>query len=70
MVNLGVIIDSKLSTRDHVVKTAPKAHTVLGMIKRTVDVIHQILLNVSFICYLLFVYIRSVLDYCSPVRFP
>ena len=36
IVDLGVIIDSKLSTRDHVVKTASKAHTVLGMIKRAV----------------------------------
>ena len=36
IVDLGVIIDAKLSTRDHVVKTALKAHTVLGMIKRAV----------------------------------
>ena len=53
IVDLGVIIDSKLSTRDHVVKTASKAHTVLGMIKRAVDMIHQILLNVSFICHII-----------------
>ena len=36
MVDLGVIIDSKLSTLDHAVKAASKAHTVLGMIKRAV----------------------------------
>ena len=38
MVNLGVIIDSKLSTstQDHFVKTASKAHNVFGMIKLAV----------------------------------
>ena len=63
---LGVIIDSKLSTRDHVVKTASKAQTVLGMIKRAVEydspdsVKRQLSLS----------HVRSVLQYCSPVWSP
>ena len=66
IVDLGVIIDSKLSTRDHVVKTASKAHTVLGMIKRAVgydspdSVKRQLYLS----------HVRSVLEYCSPVWSP
>ena len=66
MVDLGVIIDSKLSTRDHVVKTASKAHTVLGMIKWAVgydstdSVKRQIYLS----------QVRSMLEYCSPVWSP
>ena len=66
IVDLGVIIDSKLSTRDHVVKTASKAHTVLGMIKRAVwydspdSVKRQLYLS----------HVRSALEYCSPVWSP
>ena len=66
IVDLGVIIDTKLSTRDHVVKTASKAHTVLGKIKRAVgydsldSVIRQLYLS----------HVRSVLEYCSPVWSP
>ena len=66
IVDLGVIIDSKLSTRDHVVKTASKAHTVLGMIKRAVgydspdSVERQLYLS----------HVRSVLEYCSSVWSP
>ena len=66
IVDLGVIIDSKLSTRDHVVKTASKAHTVLGKIKRAVGydspdyVKRQLYLS----------HVRSVLEYCSPVWSP
>ena len=66
IVDLGLIIDSKLSTRDHVVKTASKAHTVLGMIKRAVgydssdSVKRQLYLS----------HARSVLEYCSPVWSP
>ena len=66
IVNLGVIIDPKLSTRDHVVKTASKAHTMLSMIKRAVGydstdpVKRQLYLS----------HVRSVLEYCSPVWSP
>ena len=67
IVDLRVIIDSKLSNRDHVVKTASKAHTVLGMIKRALgydspdSVKHQLYLS----------HVRSVLLlYSSLVTIP
>ena len=66
IVDLGVIIDSKLSTRDQVVKTASEAHTVLGMIKRAVGYDspdsgkRQLYLS----------HARPVLEYCSPVWSP
>ena len=62
IVDLGVIIDSKLSTRDHVVKTASKAHTVLGMIKRAV--------GYDSPDYVKRQHVRFVLEYCSPVWSP
>ena len=58
-----VIIDSKLSTRDHVVKTASKAHTVLGMIKRAIG--YDSPDSVKLQLYLS--HVRSVLEYCLPV---
>ena len=66
IVDLGVIIDTKLSTRDHVVKTASKAHTVLGKIKRAVG--YDSLDSVKRQLYLS--HVRSVLQYCSPVWSP
>ena len=66
IVDLGVIIDSKLSTRDHVVKTASKAHTVLSMIKWAVG--HDSPDSVKRQLYLS--HVMSVLEYCSPVWSP
>ena len=66
IVDLGVIIDSKLSTRYHVVKTASKAPTVLGMIKRVVG--YDSPDSVKRELYLS--HVRSVVEYCSPVWSP
>ena len=64
--DLGIVIDSKLTFREHVRSLISKANAVNGMIKRTVG--YKAPSNVTTKLFTSLT--RSTLEYCSPVWSP
>lgn len=64
--DLGVVVDSSLTFKDHVSSLICRANAVSGMIKRTVG--YNAPRNVTLQLYTALT--RSSLDYCSPVWSP
>lgn len=64
--DLGVFFDTKLSFENHIKNITKKAYRMLGFISRSLN--HFIQLHTYKLLY--FTYVRSNLEYCSPVWSP
>lgn len=64
--DLGVIFDSKLTFEQHINIITTKAYRMLGFISRSLNKFSQLHTYKT----LYFTYVRSILEYCSPVWSP
>lgn len=64
--DLGVVFDSKLTFEQHINIITTKAYRMLGFISRSLNKFSQLHTYKT----LYFTYVRSILEYCSPVWSP